>query len=884
MMMFPKLYSFRFVFSLFLSLIFLSPHIFAEDKITEINETTKNYWSHLPLKAPPVPAVKNLDWVKNPIDAFILSKLSDNGLKPNPEASKSELARRAYLNLTGLAPTPEQVATFVADNSPDAWEKLVNSLLDKPQYGEKWARHWLDVVRYAESNGFERDSNKPHIWRYRDWVIDAYNTDKPYDRFIMEQLAGDELEDSNHESMIATGFFRLMQWDDEPVDRLQARYDVLDDIVRVTTEGFLGMTLGCARCHDSKVDPIKQKDYFSFMAFFNGVTNNDKGRGVVVDLNQLGDPKKREEQQKVRQDRITDLSNRIAAIEKIAKVRFVKKDSNQKGQKVQDAASSADESVLIANYRKREQKWFYTTEKPSDDWSAVGFRAKEAKWKLGTAPFGGSVPNEKGKTAWNTPDIWLQTSFQLTSIPKALRMQVYHDEDAEIYLNGQEIASTKGFVTKYVDVALDQRALSALQTGRNVVSVHVHNKGGGQFFDLSLEAKSAQVAPVEIAKLIEDRGAEIFSEDQINTYRKFVNDLKKLKTPQAKGPLQAMVVKEFGTNAEQMHVHYRGNANVKGDPVDPGFPLILSDIKPQIPSPKPGQKTTGRRTVLAKWMTDPKNPRTSRVAVNRVWQNHFGKGICASSSDFGYLGDEPTHPELLDWLATEFVNKGWSIKELQRMIMFSNTYKMSSRSQEEGLAKDPQNKLVWRFNMRRMSAEEIRDNILSVTGQLNLKMGGESFYSKLDEAVLATSSTKGGKWGNSSPEERNRRAVYIKIKRSLKDPMLQGFDFADTDAPCPQRFTTTVATQALNLLNSNFVNDKAAIFAKRLEDEVNGDITERIKRGLEIVTSKPANPESLKIAQEMVKTLKNEHGLDDQAALQRFCLVALNMNEFIFVD
>ena len=488
MMTFPKLYSFRCVFSLFLSLIFLSLHIFAEDKITEINETTKNHWSHLPLKAPPVPAVKNLDWVKNPIDAFILSKLSNNGLEPNPEASKSELARRAYLNLTGLAPTPEQVATFVADNSPDSWEKLVNSLLDKPQYGEKWARHWLDVVRYAESNGFERDSNKPHIWRYRDWVIDAYNTDKPYDRFIMEQLAGDELEDSDHESMIATGFFRLMQWDDEPVDRLQARYDVLDDIVRVTTEGFLGMTLGCARCHDSKVDPIKQKDYFSFMAFFNGVTNNDKGRGVVVDLNQLGDPKKREEQQKVRQDRITDLSNRIAAIEKIAKVRFAKKDSNQKAQKVQDAASSADESVLIANYRKREQKWFYTTEKPSEDWSAVGFRAKEAKWKLGTAPFGGSVPNEKGKTAWNTPDIWLQTSFQLTSIPKALRMQVYHDEDAEIYLNGQEIASTKGFVTKYVDVALDQRALSALQTGRNVVSVHVHNKGGGQFFDLSLEA------------------------------------------------------------------------------------------------------------------------------------------------------------------------------------------------------------------------------------------------------------------------------------------------------------------------------------------------------------------------------------------------------------
>lgn len=883
MMTFPQYYSLRYFVWIFSSLIFWGSLSFSEDKITEINETTKNYWSHLPLKAPEVPEVNNSDWVKNPIDAFILSKLSKNGLKPNPPATKAELARRAYLNITGIAPTPKQVSKFVDDNSPDAWEKLVSNLLDSPQYGEKWARHWLDVVRYAESNGFERDSNKPHIWRYRDWVIDAYNNDKPYDRFIMEQIAGDELEDVDHESMIATGFFRLMQWDDEPVDRLQARYDVLDDIVRVTTEGFLGMTLGCARCHDSKVDPIKQKDYYSFMAFFNGVTNNDKGRGVVVDLNQVGDPKQREELQKNRQNKITDLSNRIAAIEKIANVRFAKLDA-ELSKNLQNNSSVSDENLFIANHRKREQKWFYTTQKPADDWSAVGFRAKEAKWKSGIAPFGGSVPNENGKTPWKTPEIWLQTSFQLTSIPKALKMQVYYDEDIEVYLNGQEIVNLKGFVTKYVDVPLDKKALSALQTGRNVVSVHLKNKGGGQFFDMSLESTESQTVTVKIADLILDRGAEVFSEEQVNTYRQFTNDLKKLRTPQTKGPLQAMVVKEFGTNAQQLHVHYRGNANVKGDPVEPGFPPILGENSPQIPTPKPGQKTTGRRTVLAKWMTDPTNPRTSRVAVNRVWQTHFGKGICATTSDFGYLGEKPTHPKLLDWMATEFVKGGWSVKELQKMIMLSNTYKMSSRSQEEALAKDPQNKLVWRFNMRRMSAEEIRDNILSVTGQLNLKMGGESFYSKLDDAVLATSSTKGGKWGNSTPEERNRRAVYIKIKRSLKDPMLTGFDFADTDAPCPQRFTTTVATQALNLLNSNFVNDKAAIFAKRLEEEVKGDMSARIKRGLEIVTSKPANPNSVKIAEEMVKKLKSDHGLDDQAALQRFCLVALNMNEFIFVD
>ena len=236
MMIFPQSYLFRYPIMI-LGTFFVSQSIlFSEDKTTEINETTKNSWSNRPLKTPEVPKVGDPEWQKNPIDAFILSKLNDNGLKPNPPASRDELARRAYLNITGLAPTPEQVANFVADKSPDAWANLVNQLLDSPQYGEKWARHWLDVVRYAESNGFERDSNKPHIWRYRDWVIDAYNNDKPYDRFIMEQLAGDELDDMNHESMIATGFFRLMQWDDEPVDRLQHRYDVLDDILRVTSE------------------------------------------------------------------------------------------------------------------------------------------------------------------------------------------------------------------------------------------------------------------------------------------------------------------------------------------------------------------------------------------------------------------------------------------------------------------------------------------------------------------------------------------------------------------------------------------------------------------------------------------------------------------------
>ncbi|MCP4846344.1 MAG: DUF1553 domain-containing protein [Verrucomicrobiaceae bacterium] len=850
---------------------------------TKVNETTKNYWSYRPLKTPAVPKVADPEWSKNPLDAFVFARLAENGLKPNPSATKEELVRRAYHNITGLAPTPEQVAAFVGDASPGAWKALIDELLESPQYGEKWARHWLDVVRYAESNGFERDSDKPHIWRYRDWVIDAYNNDKPYNRFIMEQLAGDELDDVTPESMIATGFFRLMQWDDEPADRLQHRYDVLDDVMRSAAEGFLGMTIGCARCHDHKGDPIPQTDYYSFMAFFNGVTNHSKGGGVLQDLSKLGNPEQRQAAQKDRQNRIIDLKNRISAIEKIGVARLGKKDPRLAAL-LKGATVPLAEPLLVADHRSRSQKWHFTTDKPADNWSEVGFRAENAKWKLGEAPFGTDVPNEKPKTEWKTKDLWLQTGFHLTSIPADLKMSAYHDEDIEVFLNGQLLGRRGGHSKSYVEIPIDKKALGALQTGRNVVAVHVRQVSGGQFFDLKLEAVAGAPGSVDIAKLLAARGKEVFTDEQMTTYREFNNDLRKLERVIPVGKGQAMVVKESGTNAAQLHVHIRGNANAKGEPVQPSFPKIFGDTEVKIPAPKPGQRTTGRRRVLAEWMTDKHNRRSSRVAVNRVWQQHFGNGICPTPSDFGYFGMKPTHPDLLDWLATEFVRRDWSVKELQRIIMNSMTYRMSSRGRPEALTKDPQNNLLWRFNMRRLSAEEIRDNVLAAAGKLNLKMGGPSFFSKLDEAVLATSSTKGGKWGNSSPEEQSRRAVYIKIKRSLKDPMLTGFDFADTDAPCAQRFTTTVPTQALNMLNSNFLNDQATHFATRLKQDAGENLEAQLKRGLEIVTARPADPKSIAIAKDMLQKLQKEHGLNADQALERFCLVALNMNEFMFID
>ncbi len=856
------------------------------ERTTELNETTRAFWSNKPLVRPPIPVAGDPAWNTNPLDAFVFDRLGSAGLKPNAEASRATLIRRAYYDLIGLAPTPEEVAAFVADADPEAWPKLVDRLLAMPQYGERWARHWLDIVRYAESNGFERDSEKDYIWRYRDYVIRAFNEDKPYDQFVREQIAGDELETVTTDSLIATGYHRLMQWDDEPADPLQHRYDVLDDNVRVTSEGFLGMSLGCARCHDHKGDPISQKDYFSFMAFFHGVTQMNKGN-VVMDIAtpelQAGlEAKRREKAQQA-----LGIEERIGHLEALARTRLAE---NDPGLRLRLAGEGAAPLVLIADARTHTlgEEWSYTTNKPADDWFTVGFRAEG--WASGRSGFGGGTPNTKklGRTSWTTPELWLQKTFLLESLPEGLEFSVYHDDDAEIYLNGQLVASFKGHVTDYFSVPLDGKAMAALQTGRNVLAVHCRYLTGGRYFDLGL-GRGSNVRPVEMAKLIARRGGEIFTPEQLATYKQLKAELGALRAPDKEGAMPAMTVQESGPNPPQLHIQIRGNANSPGDPVEPAFPVILgkspADAVATIPTPAPGAKTSGRRRVLAEWMTRPDNRRTSRVMANRLWQHHFGRAICPSPNDFGYLGERPTHPELLDWLAIHLVESGWSLKALHRTMMNSMTYRMSSETSSVALAKDPQNDLFWRYNMRRLSAEEMRDSILALTGALNLAMGGPSMFPELPPEVLATSSTKGGKWGNSTPEEQARRSIYIKIKRSLQPPELVDFDFADTDSSCAVRFTTTVPTQALNMLNSAFLNEQAVRFADNLRADLpEADRHARMRRAIELALCREATDNEIALADAMMADMVAKHGLDEKAAFDRFCLLVLNLNEFIYLD
>ena len=690
-----------------------------------VTEEAKRYWAYQPVKRPAPPAVQQQAWVKTPIDAFILAKIEAKGLKPNAPADKVALVRRAYYDLWGLPPTPEQVDAFVKDTSPDAWPKLIDTLLASPHYGEKWGRHWLDVVRYAETNGYERDGPKPFAWRYRDYVIQSFNADKPYDRFIKEQLAGDELPGDDPAPIIATGFYRLGVWDDEPADPLLAVYDGFDDIVATTGQAFLGMTFNCARCHDHKADPIPQTDYYKLVAFFRDIRPYSDTRDVRsrANLTDISPPEKRklyEAELKQRQEKLDDLKKRMTAIEDAAIKKMPAED--------QRAAEGLDRPQVVAK-----------------------------------------VP------------------------------QFLDDKEKQAYQ-----------ALKKERTDLERKALPS------------------QEFALS------------------------------------VNNCK--------------------PNPEPVHLLVRGSPHAPGKEVKPGFPEVLGLPDPTIPDPQPGAKASGRRMVLANWITDKANPMTARVLANRVWQGHFGRGIVPSSNDFGKLGEQPTHPELLDWLASEFMDGGWTLKRLHKLIMTSAVYQLAATGTPDNLKSDPANNLYWRFNMRRLNAEEVRDSVLAVAGSLNEKMGGPSVYPKIPKEVLAGQSVPGQGWPVSAVEEGNRRSVYVHIKRSLQVPILATHDQADTDSSCPVRYTTTVPTQALGLLNGEFSHDAATAFAKRLQKEVPDDLAAQITRAIRLTTGRVPTADEVKRDAAFVTGLMEKHQLDAVAALARYCLLALNANEFVYLD
>lgn len=824
--------------------------------------TETDYWAYRPLKRPKVPSVRASDWINNPIDAFILAKLEAHGLTPAAPASKRTLIRRIYYDLTGLPPSPEAVEAFLNNTALDAYEKRIDKLLKSPRYGEKWGRHWLDLVRYAETNGYENDSDKPYVWRYRDYVINAFNQDKPYDQFIKEQLAGDELDAVTTETVIATGYHKLGVWDTGPADRKLARYDYLDDIVSTTGQVMLGMTVGCARCHDHKIDPISTRDYYSLLAFFHDITPNNHGP-----LADIGTP----EQQTVRDKQLAEkrlaeqeAEDKLFEIQEIIKIELAQHIAEAI---VPDLPTSPMRNLTYRFYRDTFDQFptdFNLLEPTAEGrlFSNLFSLAPASRKKDIGLVFEGTL--QVPEDATYTFHINLQGACRLI-IDGYQVAELIGARDVEVALTSGEVPIRLEYFNKDIDKPQLEVSWSTANFEKQPLSTTAPVN-----FDALLKTH---------AELIETNASLKALVDQQRELKKQRDERRRRRVPYEH---QALAVSE--REQTPTHILRRGNPHLVGREVKPAFPAVLNPPVVDLPPVAEDAKSSGKRRGFAEWVASAENPLTARVMVNRIWQYHFGRGIVRSTNDFGQLGTPPTHPELLDWLASEFIASGWRLKAMHKLIMTSNAYQMSAQRNPKCVQQDANNDLFWRFDMRRLTAEEIRDTVLWMTGKLNLKMGGPSVFPELPEEVLATSSRPRSVWGQSPPDEANRRSIYVKVKRSLLVPILNQYDQADTDSSCPVRFSTTVPTQSLTMLNGKFINDQAVAFANRMRWEGGVTVEDRVQFGLRLVLCREPEPNEIQQALTFMQELQQHEGVSAEVALDRFALLALNLNEFIFLD
>ncbi len=720
---------------------------------------TSGKWPFRPPVRPSVPVVRNSAWVANPIDAFILHALEEQGLEPNRPADKLTLLRRVTFDLTGLAPTPDEQRAFLADESGDAYARLVDRLLDSPHYGERWAQHWLDVVRFAETDGFKEDSLRPDAYKYRDYVIRALNADLPYNRFIRQQLAGDELEPGNPDALVATGLNRLYPDESNAADVRQRRQEIRDDLTDTTGLAFLGLTIGCAQCHDHKFDAISQVDYYRLQAFFAPLLPRD-------DLT-TATPAERERH-----------AQQLAVWESATKTIREAVDAllaPKREAAFQDALLKFEPDIREA------------VEKPAEQRSALEQQLVEQAMKFVTP--------------------------KLREVTEKLK-----GDDKEQYQSLQKQLAE-----------FDHLKPAPLPTTMSVTD-------------------SAAAPPA--------------------TFRLAIGNYKK--------PFEE---------------------------VSPGFPAFLGPTEPGIHVPS-GSQSTGRRAALAEWLCRADHPLTTRVLVNRLWQHHFGVGIVGTPNDFGAMGEPASHPDLLDWLAIEFVDRGWSLKAMHRLMVTSATYRQSSSidldnpHHAKALEADGANRLLWHARRQRLEGEAIRDVMLQLAGQLSGKMYGLSARPELPQGVDARYGWK----PDTKAEDRNRRSIYVIAKRNLRLPLLDIFDAPDMHNSCAQRAATTTAPQALALLNSEFTLAQAQRWSGRLLGEHGRDIAALLRAAIAEAFSRPASSEQLQTAEqflaEQAAAIANSGdatptlpapmpaGLKpaEAAAIVDFCHALLNSNELLFVD
>ncbi len=699
----------------------------------------------------------------HPVDSFLLKALRDRGLKPAPTADAGTLIRRAYLDLIGLPPSPAEVSSFVNDKSPKAWEKAIDHLLASPHYGERWGRHWLDVARYADSNGYEHDFDRPNAWRYRDYVIRAFNHDTPWNDFLREQLAGDELDSVTRDTLIATGFLRnYAKVGFREKDNPEFRYEYLDDMIATVGRGILGLTVQCARCHNHKFDPIPQKDYYRLQASLFGYVEVDHP--------------------------LTSAAEAKAYEKKLAEITAK---TNEVRNTIRDLEQPYRAPLLAEKYKKF----------PANIQAAIA------------TPEGQRTP---GQT------LLANQIIRTVSVSSA---------DLDRTMKPDDLARKKALL------------------------------------ELQKSIESERPAQIPVAMGITD-----------GDYR-FTPDGPGDEPAPGKGIKNEAVDGSFlhgGSGRYKAPPSYfliRGDVNSRGSLMQPGFVTVASSGAPPVEIPPSSGATSGRRRALAEWLVSPDNPLTARVMMNRIWHHHFGRGIVPTLDNFGKMGDLPTHPELLDWLSVEFVEGGWSVKQMHRLLMTSDAYRMSSQFADEGnLQSDPQNKFHWRFRARRLEGEIVRDSVLSAGGSLNRTMGGMPVFPALQNEVLGQ--MKNGIWRKQADgPEVWRRSVYIYRKRGLPFPMLESFDLPDQNISCGARNVSTVPTQALILLNDEFVVKQAELFAQRVEEARPRDVGRQIELAYQLALGRTPSERERKMAREYLQT----------RSLAGFTHVLFNLNEFVYL-
>jgi hypothetical protein len=705
-----------------------------------ITSADRAHWAFQPVRRPEVPAVKDSAWSSLPIDRFIRAAQEAKGLRPSSRASRETLIRRVTLDLIGLPPSPDDIKRFAADSSPDAYEKLIDRLLASPHYGERWGRHWLDLARFAESDGFEHDAVRPHAWRYRDYVVRAFNADKPYDRFIREQIAGDELFPGDPDALTATAFNLLGPDMVDSADQIQRRRNTLNDMTDTTALTFLGLTMGCARCHDHKFEPISHRDYYSLQAFF--------------------------------------------------------------------APAKFRNDLPVPTTREREI-----------------FEASMREY------------NEQTKT--------LQS--QIAELEAPYRKTLYDRKLAK----------------------LSPEAQAAHLTPKEQRTTEQENQIQETAELLNITSKELVAA---MTKPHRDRHAEL------------LNELKPFPKPK---PLPASLALQAGTPVKT-HVLFRGDYTQPTEEVTPAFPEVLRSKGTSPASTRPAQAS---RSVLANWIASPDHPLTARVMVNRIWQHHFGRGLVPTSSDFGTHGQKPTHPALLDWLASEFSARGWSVKHMHKLMLLSATYQQSSSPEQSvadhGVASktpaadvDPENRLYWRMNRLRLEGEAIRDSLLAISGQLNAKMGGPGVYPPIPQELFEGAK---GWTPNADPRDHARRSVYVFVRRNLRFPFLEVFDAPDNNLSCPTRESSTTAPQSLTLLNADEVISAAGHTAKRILTEIpergEGEgatalAKARINFAYHLILGRAPSEKERALSQEFLV----------RSPLHELCRALFNLNAFVYVE